>query len=177
MPRKDKNGVIHYNADSRSDYLSYISEFPPVGTPKVGDVLVFTYYFNKNPNFQKIPLNKKKFWTFQPIDLCFHVSQKHKTFSCVNLTQIPVTVRRQLIRYLSRTQPSAFSENQKTLKFRQIYALVKLFNRLKISIRKYRMERATEMKAVPPDEIEVLISFTANFYYASNYNSVIRRKP
>lgn len=176
MPKTDKNGVIHYNAESRSDYLSFISEFPRVGTPQVGGTYVFTYYFNKNPDFAKIPIKKKFFYSWQPIDLCFYVSQKKKYFMCINLNQLSVTLRRQILKHLRRTQPEAFSEKNKRLKFRQLYSLLRLFQRCKISVRRYAMSRATEMRAVPPDEIDNLIEFTANFYYRGSYQSVIRRR-
>lgn len=176
MPKTDKNGVIHYNAESRSDYLSFISEFPRVGSPYVGGIFTQGYDFTKNPNFQKLPMSKKWFFSFQPVDLCIHVSQKNKTWTALNLNQVSVTLRRQLIKHLRRTEPEAFSESKKKLRFRQLYNLMRLFQRLKISVRKYRFDRGSDLRAVPPDEIDNLLEFTQGFYYKGTYQSVIRRR-
>lgn len=174
MP-KEKKGVVYYDAESKTDYLAFISEFPRANGVEVGGVYVFSYAFQRNPNFAKTPLKRKWFYTNQPIDLCFHVSPKNKQFSCINLTALPVTVRMQIIKHLKKTQKGAFSENKQRLKFRQLMSLVRLFRKLGVSIRKYNMSRASRLRAVPPEEIENLIQFVSNFWFKGNYTQVVNR--
>lgn len=176
MPKTDKNGVIHYNAESRSDYLSFISEFPRVGTPSPGGIYTHYYEFTKNPDFAKIPLAKKWFYSFQPISICLYVSQKNKIWLGLNLNQLSVTTRKAILKHMRKSEPEAFSESKKKLRFKQFYSLVKLFSRTPGALRKYKMERDFLLRAVPPDEIENLILFTQNDYWKGTYQSVIRRR-
>lgn len=174
MP-KEKKGVVYYDAESKTDYLAYISEFPRAKSAEVGVAYCYSYNFLKNPNFKKIPLKRKFFYSFQPINLCIAVRPKKKLVTMVNLNQIPVTIRRQIISKLKKLEPTSFDEKKKKLKFKQLMMLFRLFKKLKISLRHYRLDRISKFRIVPPDEIDGLIEFTANFYYKSNYQTVVNR--
>ncbi len=176
MPKTDKNGVVTYNAESKNDYLDFISEFPTAGSFQPGVCYAFHYAFTKNPKFKKMKLKSKWFYNFEPAaNLCLFVRPEKKLACMISLSQLPVPVRRQIIAKLRQSQPSAFGENKKKLKFTQLLQLFRLFKKLKISVRNYSLKRASEVKIVPPEEVDNLIEFTASFLWRGTHSGIVQR--
>lgn len=163
------------NFSNQKEYLNYINKFPRIGRPVVGCVMTFTYMFHLAEDFKDKDLKDKKFYSFQPMDLCIANRPSKNLFTCINLNQIPVKARQYLLNILKKIYPSQFDEGRILIRGVNYKKLIRWLRKSKIAIRSYRYERVKVLRYVPAENIDEWIHFTSNFYYRTNYNWVANR--
>lgn len=160
---------------NQKEYLNFITKFPRIKIPIAGTFCVFTYLFHKNPEFKNIPIDKKKFYSFQPCDMVLFNNPKKKYFVCINFNQMSVRARQLLLTKIKSQYPSRFDEGRILIPGMNYRKLLRFLKKAKIAIRRYRYDRVLMMRYIPAEKLDDVILFTANFYYKTNYNWVANK--
>jgi hypothetical protein len=164
---------LKFNA--QREYLNFILQFPRATRPMPFCFYTFSYFFHKNPDFKKIKMKDKKFYSFQPMDLILYVNSSKKYFVGINLNQMSVQSRKLLLTKIKKDYPTKFDDKKIRLPGINFRKLFRYLRKIGIIIRKYLFERTHSLRFIPGDKIDTLMNFTSNFYYKTTYQWVAQR--
>ncbi|MEM4260889.1 MAG: hypothetical protein QXG00_06635 [Candidatus Woesearchaeota archaeon] len=159
-----------YSYANINDYIRYINEhFIKTGTLSSGQIYVYRYLFNKDPNFNKKPFNEIKFYDFMPASYIFNINMKTKTFFGLNFHHLPLYDRRVWLARVSNFQNKMTGQLNIKLKYQALKALMR---KSILGVRQYRFDRVLDLRLIPYEQWINLFNFYAKTYYAVTIDQV-----
>jgi hypothetical protein len=156
-----------------SSYRKYIRENLKVTKDfKLGGFYSYNYKFSLDYEFDKL-----KFFDWLPISFIMNINMEKKTFVGLNLHHMPVKSRQIWLSRLKKRYPNKFEIGGIKL-LRELAdedLATKLLLKSKIAIRNYRFDRVRDLRIISLDQIEEIIRFYSNTYFAVNMNQINNR--
>lgn len=144
------------------DYIEFITKtFKKASYPNLGNIYVFSYLFDHNLKSDKV-----KFYDFCPATFIYKIDMKEKTFTGFNLHSIPSSVR--------ETWLGLIKENAggKTLDPKKFLRLMSVLTKATFAVRNYSMKNVRNLKLVPKNQWDLLISNYANTTFGATTNEI-----
>jgi len=147
-------------------YIQHIRKtYKRINLIQKGNLYTYTYLFNHAPNFDKQDYEKIKFYDYMPVTFIFDIDEKNKTFTGINFHHLPVASRLIWLNRLKKMRGKLFEQEGVNRVILRYGVLKFLMKKSIFGIRKYRMDRTRELRIVPNQQWEELLSIYSRTYF------------
>lgn len=170
--------VEGYNLQSIRDYMKFLRDnFKLTRSMRPGRFYTYNYNFSRDYPFEEL-----KYYDFQPFVYIFEVSGKYAIG--INFHHIPVKARMMWFDRIERLSKRLDTTIRlKGLGGRPVYrlyglnypAVYQVLRKSKIAIRKYRLDRMVQIRAIDIRKFREVSSFFARTYFAVGIKEIIGR--